>query len=108
MNLHLHGKKKLKIFLPSFGISAHQRFQRLPLYKIHDNGPLPVNERNFPYLRDQKACLFNARLIQRFVQNIGFGMPRAEQFNRAVANAQDLLARAGYQYLIVVHNTTST
>ena len=71
VNLHLQVHEQVQIFLLIIRIFLHQLGKGLPLDELREYGPFTLDHVDTQDSRDMQACLLNARLIQRLIQNIG-------------------------------------
>ena len=103
MNVELNIYEKIKVFVKFIGIFVHKLFKRGAFDVVHRNGPAAVHYRyslNFGYV---EVGFLNARLIERFVEDVSLGIALIKELYKLVAVPVNLFARSFDYYFFVFH-----
>ena len=72
VDFNLKVDEQLEVFVFLFGMLLHQRAERLAFDEIGDDGPFPVRLADLVDLGNVQSRFLHARLIERFVEDVGF------------------------------------
>ena len=105
MHKDLEVDKFFEIFVVAFGIVLHELCKGLSRDIFRNDGPFSVDLRDRFDFRDIQSRLFNARLIERFVQDIGFGKVFVEHLIAKVSVAVNGLVVAYRNNSVKLHDS---
>ena len=81
VHIHLEVDEQFEVLVLLLRVFLHELREGLALDVFRDDRPLAVNREDLFDLRDTDAGLLDARLVERFVQDIGHGIITVKYLN---------------------------